>query len=73
MNMLDIVGSMARTAVREKKDDRSDDGSHSSETNATYQPQHGDDEICQHSLDYSQQSNDQGNGWRSDAVHDTKD
>ena len=44
MNMLDVMGSMARTAVGEKREP-SDDGSHPSETNATYQPQHGDDEI----------------------------
>ena len=51
MNMLDSVGSMARTAVREKRD-RSDDASHSWETNATYQPQHGEDEFYELSLDY---------------------
>ena len=71
MNMLDSVRSMARTAVREKRD-LSDDGSRSWKTNATHQPGYGGDEVCQRLLDYWQQVKDHVCRWYPDAVHDTK-
>ena len=72
MSTLDSVRSMARTAPREERN-RSDYGSHAWENNATYQPQHSDDEVYQHSLDHGQQLNDLGHGLHPDAVRDTKD
>lgn len=44
MDMLDSVGSMARTAVRKTRD-RSDDGPESWETNAPNQPEYSDDRV----------------------------